>query len=175
MSNLPEGFTDSDFEIISRKVEIYKYQQLIGQTNNTLYQRTYKGNAWTEWIRVDNYGTSSLSELASALGGQLGVKNISLGGSVGTVIESGIGINRGNGGCTAMVVFSTNTGNGTSTISIVGQLQFYYDGNNLPTFTKISGNGELESYIQIGKNANNQLIFTKVVGHQMYMSLLLSR
>lgn len=74
-----------------------------------------------------------------------------------------------------MVVFSTNTGNGTSTISIVGQLQFYYDGNNLPTFTKISGNGELESYIQIGKNANNQLIFTKVVGHQMYMSLLLSR
>lgn len=109
------------------------------------------------------------------LGGRLVVKNINLNGSTGNVIESGISVNQGNGGRTALVVFSTNTGAGASTVSIVGQLQFYYDGNNLPTFTKISGNGELASYIQIGKDANNQLIFTKVAGHQMYMSFFLSR
>ncbi len=33
------------------------------------FSRVYKSGAWTSWQRIDNYGTTSLEGLASALGG----------------------------------------------------------------------------------------------------------
>ena len=54
----------------SPDVSAYKVQELVDCYNSpgAKYFRVMKGSTWESWQRIDNYGTSSLSELASALG-----------------------------------------------------------------------------------------------------------
>jgi len=77
-------------------------------------------------------------------------------GSGATVIDTGISINASNGGGTMLVLACRNTSNGTSTQSAVYMLQFYYDGNNTPTKTLISGT----DIMTINKSASNTLTVT---------------
>lgn len=53
--------------------------------------------------------------------------------------DTGFSINQSNGGGTSLVLAARNTSNGTVTNSAVYMLQWYYDGNNAPTATLISG------------------------------------
>ena len=46
--------------------EFYGYQ-IIYSTNGEIYERIVKESSWGSWKRIDNYGTSSLAELANAL------------------------------------------------------------------------------------------------------------
>ena len=55
------------------------------------------------------------------------------------VWDTGFSINQSNGGGTSIILASRNTSNGTLTNSAVYMLQWYYDGNNAPTPTLISG------------------------------------
>ena len=60
--------------------------------------------------------------------------------SSGAVVwDTGLSINQSNGGGTSILIASRNTSNATSTNSAIYMLQWYYDGNNPPTATLISG------------------------------------
>ena len=50
------------------KHSIYKCQVVYDTKNNATYTRYANQSGWSNWERTDNYGTASLSELASALG-----------------------------------------------------------------------------------------------------------
>ena len=41
--------------------------------DGAVYTRCNNNGTWTSWSRIDNYGTTSLEGLASALGGTLGI------------------------------------------------------------------------------------------------------
>ena len=86
----------------------------------------------------------------------------SLGASSGaTVFDTGITINASNAGGTMMVLASRNTGAGTATQSAIYMLQFYYDGNNIPAKTLISGT----DIMTINKSASNTLTVTCSIGN----------
>lgn len=82
-------------------------------------------------------------------------------GSGATIVDTGININATNGGGTMLVLACRNTSNGTSTQSAVYMLQFYYDGDNTPTKTLISGS----DIMAINKSATNTLTVTCGAGN----------
>ena len=77
--------------------------------------------------------------------------------------DTGININQGGSGGTALIVASNNTGNAQNTDSAVYMVQFYYDGNHTPTKTKIAG----DDFITIGKTGsspNETMTLTNTAG-----------
>ena len=71
----PSGSVRSFVQVITQQTDGFKYQRVInviGDNNNKMeiFERIKKGSgaSWGDWYRTDNYGTSSLSELASLLG-----------------------------------------------------------------------------------------------------------
>ena len=82
-------------------------------------------------------------------------------GSGATIVDTGITINATNGGGTMLVLACKNTSNGTATQSAVYMLQFYYDGDNTPTKTLISGS----DIMAINKSATNTLTVTCGTGN----------
>ena len=77
--------------------------------------------------------------------------------------DTGIPINQGGSGGTALIVASNNTGNAQNTDSAVYMVQFYYDGNHTPTKTKIAG----DDFITIGKTGsspNETMTLTNTAG-----------
>lgn len=101
-------------------------------------------------------------------------KNFYLSGQSGTTYSSQININQGNGGCTAFIVFSTNTGAEKSTHSIIGMLKFYHSGDYTPLYTKIAGD-DIERFIEFGNDANGFLTFIKKMGSEMQLTMVLSK
>lgn len=82
-------------------------------------------------------------------------------GSASAVIDTGISVNVSNGGGTMLVLASRNTDFGTNTQSGLYLLQFYYNGNNTPTKTLISGT----DIMTIGQTVGNNLTVTCTVGN----------
>lgn len=73
-TNQPTG-TYSSVMVVYSIPNTLLWQILCTNPANYVYIRSYAFNSstWSSWQRIDNYGTSSLSELASALGEQVPV------------------------------------------------------------------------------------------------------
>ena len=56
-----------------------------------------------------------------------------------TVWDTGYSINQSNGGGCSLLLASRNTSNGTSTQAAVYRIHWYYDGNNAPATSLLSG------------------------------------
>ena len=77
--------------------------------------------------------------------------------------DTGIPINQGGSGGTALIVASNNTGNAQNTDSAVYMVKFFYDGNHTPSATKIAG----DDFITIGKTGsspNETMTLTNTAG-----------
>lgn len=94
---------------------------------------------------------------------QSGIGNAQLGvGSMGirtyqasynVTTDTGIPINQGSYGGTALLMMSGHVSNGTATHSALYLIKFYYDGNNTPGSYFISG----DNIVTVGKSASNTL------------------
>ena len=132
----------------------------------------------TERLRITSSGNVGIgvtnpSEKLTVAGDIRGAGRFRFGGSIeggarslaassgATVIDTGITINASNGGGTMMVLASRNTAAGTATQSAIYMLQFYYDGNNIPAKTLISGT----NIMTINKSASNTLTVTCSIGN----------
>jgi len=95
--------------------------------------------------------TSSTVAAGSA---QLQVGGMGIRGAMGitTNTDTGIPINQGSAGGTALLIASRNYGAGTATQSQVAMIQFYYDGDNTPALTHIAGSTGL---VSVGTNAGS--------------------
>jgi len=83
---------------------------------------------------------------------QLQVGGMGMRGAMGvtTNTNTGIPINQGSAGGTALIIANRNYGAGTQTQSQVAMITFYYDGNNTPSLTHIAGTSGL---ISVGTSA----------------------
>lgn len=72
LSNVPSDFTSMGILTVTATSENYGAEQRLYVTqtpnSNAIYYRYKWGNNWSNWYRNDNYNTSSLNGLASALG-----------------------------------------------------------------------------------------------------------
>ena len=68
MSNKPSGLSSQRalLTVVVNDNKAFIKQTLTGFTGGEVFERLYF-NGWQAWSRNDNYGTSSLSELATAL------------------------------------------------------------------------------------------------------------
>jgi hypothetical protein len=81
-----------------------------------------------------------------------------------SVYDTGITINQSSAGGTMLFMCSVNSSNGTSTSSAVYMIQFYYDGNNTPSATLISGSNSWT----FSKSGSNTLTVTGAAGNASY-------
>lgn len=70
MSNKPAGLSSQRalLTVVVNNNKALVKQTLTGFVGGEVFERIYYNNVWQAWSRNDNYGTASLSELASALG-----------------------------------------------------------------------------------------------------------
>ena len=101
---------------------------------------------------------------------QAGSFGIDTMGVSNTATSSGISVNSGTGGMTALVMVSRNTGTGTATASAVYMLHFYHNNNYTPTPTLISGT----NFIEFGQDASNFLTLRNPTGGNCSATLLMS-
>jgi hypothetical protein len=99
--------------------------------------------------------------------GSFGIRTM---GVSNTATSSNISVNAGGNGMTALVMANRNTGAGTATVSAVYMLQFYYDGNNTPAVTHISGS----NFITFGQNGSNELTLTNPAGGNCNATILMN-
>ena len=92
--------------------------------------------------------------------------NMADGSGTGT-IDTGISVNAGNAGGTALVMISVNAGAATNTNSALYFLKFYYDGNNSPADTLVEG----AALVVWGQSANNTLTFRFNVNYNWTLSI----
>ena len=86
-------------------------------------------------------------------GAQLQVGGFGVRGSMGvtTGTNTGIPINQGSSGGTALIIASRNYDSGTGTQSQVAMIQFYFNGSYTPALTHISGT----NFITVGKTGSS--------------------
>jgi hypothetical protein len=82
----------------------------------------------------------------------------------GGVIDTNITINQISAGGTMLFLCSNNYSNGASTVSAVYMIQLYYDGNNTPAVTLISGSNSWT----FGKSSSNTLTVSGPGGNNAY-------
>jgi len=111
---------------------------------------------------------------SNVIGGRLvfsQLQSLSFLGGLGQAYDTGLPINMGGGGGTALVLYSINTSNGINTASGIGYIKFYYDGNNLPVLTTLSGTINLT----LSASGGNTLVLTNNAGGNSYTTLLFNR
>jgi ribosomal protein L31 len=117
-------------------------------------------------------GTSSVAGVGDS---QLQVAGLGIRGSMGvtTGTNTGIPINQGSSGGTALILASRNHNSGTGTQSQVAMIQFYYDGNYTPALTHISGS----NFITVGKTGtspNETLTLSNTAGGNCTVTIFMS-
>jgi hypothetical protein len=80
--------------------------------------------------------------------GGFGIRTLGIGS---TATDTGISINAGPQGMGMLVLASRNTSNGVNTASGLYLINFYYDGNNAPAATHISGS----NFLSFGVSGSN--------------------
>jgi hypothetical protein len=88
-------------------------------------------------------------------------------GSGNAAVDTGISVNRGNAGGSAILLWNGNFSNGTSTVSALYFIKFYYDGNNTPALTLIHGDNNLS----IGQSASNTMTLTPSGNYNWTMTI----
>ena len=88
-------------------------------------------------------------------------------GSGNATVDTGISVNRGNAGGSAILLWNGNFSNGTSTVSALYFIKFYYDGNNTPALTLIHGDNNLS----IGQSASNTMTLTPAGNYNWTMTM----
>jgi len=140
--NLASGTTDADTNIVFG----------VGKTTDSTP---------VERMRIDSGGvvcvaaSTYASELAPAkftVDNNFGIKNFTA--AYNTTIDTGITVNQGNCGATAVVIASGHVSDGFSTASAVYILQFPYNGNYTPIATYIGGSS---NFVTFGKSGSNTL------------------
>lgn len=153
VSNVPSDFTLMGILSVSATNESYGVEQklYVTQEQNVtgIYYRYKWGNSWSAWYRNDNYATSTLSELASALGVPKLPQNTTTSIMISDVTSTqtqkiNMGLNRGSGivlwhdnlNSEGVFVFTFDFQYGATAkflikraVSIYVPPKFYYDGN----------------------------------------------
>jgi len=90
-------------------------------------------------------------------------------GSGNAAVDTGISVNRGNAGGSAILLWNGNSSNGTNTTAAVYFIKFFYDGNNTPTLTLLSGNNTLS----IGQSGSNTMTLTPGGNYNWTMTIFM--
>ena len=96
--------------------------------------------------------------------GSSGTASIGALSAGGGVIDTNITINQSSQGGTMLFLCSVNTSAGTNTTSAVYMIQFYFDGDNTPAATLISGSNSWT----FGKSGSNTLTVSGPGGNNAY-------
>lgn len=132
---------------------------------DTLNEKTSANGVLIDGVRCKDSNVSGNRIVMSQL------QSLSFTGGLGQTYDTGLSINMGGGGGTALVLYSINTSNGANTASGVGYIKFYYDGNNLPVLTTLSGSINLT----LSASGSNTLVLTNNTGGNSYTTLLFNK
>jgi len=99
--------------------------------------------------------------------GGFAIRTLGVGSSA---TSTGISVNAGGNGMTALVMTNRNTSAGTGTASGTYMLKFYYDGNNTPAVTHIAG----DNFITFGQDGSNNLTMANPAAGNCNATLLMN-